>query len=84
VLPSLFASKERAQPWNVPRAAAAGAAVGLAAALFRTLGPLHAHGFHTAAVVETVGAVVGFALLCAVAALLRNLVARKLIWPDLH
>jgi hypothetical protein len=33
---------------------------------------------------EIAGAVLGFALLCAAATALRNFIARRLIWPDLH
>jgi hypothetical protein len=33
---------------------------------------------------EIAGAVLGFALLCAGATALRNFIARRLIWPELH
>ena len=82
---SLFQSSENAQAWNVVRAAAYGAGIGALAALFKTLGPLRATNAaasftHSAA--EIVGVAVVFALLCAGAAALRNLVARRLIWHD--
>jgi len=84
-LPSLYQSSENAQAWNVVRAAAYGAGLGALAALFRTLGPLHATGAaasfaHSAA--EIAGAAIVFGLLCAGAAALRNFLARRLVWHD--
>jgi len=79
MLPSLFRSEEEARPWSVPRAALYGAGVGLVAALVKTLGPLHAEPA-LSLVLEICVAVGAFALLCAGAALLRNLMAQQL--PD--
>ncbi len=79
-LPSLYLSSDKAREWSVARAAAYGAALGLAAGLLKTFGPLR-HG--TPDGLEVVGAILGFALLCAVAAALRNVIARRLIWPGL-
>jgi hypothetical protein len=81
VLPSLFASSGEAQPWGVVRAAGYGAGIGIAAAVLRLLGP--AAAAPPAHAVEILGAALGFALLCAAAAALRNFIARRLIWPDL-
>jgi predicted permease len=84
MLPSLFATGETARAWSVPRAAIYGAGIGALAALFRTLGPLHA-GDSAAARIAAIGAAaVALALVCAGAALARNLIARRLIWPDLR
>jgi hypothetical protein len=84
MLPSLFASEEKAQAWRVSRAAAYGAAVGVLAALFKIFGPLRTGGFEATPIWDIAAAVFGFALLCAGAALLRNALARRLIWPNLR
>ena len=84
MLPSLFASDENARAWSVSRAAAYGAAVGALAALFKTLGPFHAAGSMAARALEIGEAALVFALVCAAAAILRNVVARRLIWPKLR
>ena len=84
-LPSLFQSSENAQAWIVVHAAAYGAGLGALAALFKTLGPTRATAAAaslTHSAVEIVGAAVVFALLCAGAAALRNVVARRLVWHD--
>jgi hypothetical protein len=83
-LPSLFISGDGTRAWRTGRAAVYGAGIGAAAAFLKTLGPLrepHLAFFMTLA--EITGAAVGFALLCAGAAALRNVIARRLIWPDL-
>ncbi len=84
MLPSLFASEEKAQAWRVSRAAAYGAAVGALAAAFKIFGPLHTGGFGATPMLDIAAGVFGFALLCAGAALLRNALARRLIWPNLR
>jgi hypothetical protein len=84
-LPSLYHSSENDRAWSVVRAAACGAGIGALAALFKTLGPLRATNAATSfahGAAEIVGAAVVFALLCAAAAALRNLVARRLVWHD--
>lgn len=86
MLPSLYIPGDKARAWSVIRAAALGAGLGTLAALFRTLSPLHqamsnAPGWR---VVEIAAAALGFALLCAGAAALRNVIARHLIWPELQ
>lgn len=84
MLPSLFATEKTARAWSVSRAAIYGAAIGALAALFKTLGPLHAGGSAAARVLEIAGATLAFALICAGAALARNLIARRLVWPKLR
>lgn len=85
MLPSLYRSGEDARAWSVVHAAAYGAGIGALAALFKTLGPLHAANTAASlvgAAAEIVGVAVVFALLCAGAAALRNIVARRLVWHD--
>jgi hypothetical protein len=84
MLPSLFAAGERGHAWSVPRAAACGAVVGLVAALFKMLGPLHAAGSTTLSIAEIAGATLAFALLCAGGAVIRNMIARRYIWPRMR
>ena len=81
--PSLFAAGER-HAWSVPRAAAYGAAVGLVAAMFKMLGPLHTAGSTALSIEEIAGAMLAFALLCAGGALVRNAIARRYIWPGMR
>ena len=78
MLPSLFTSDENARPWSVPRAALYGAGIGLVAALIKIFGPFHAADRTLPVVLEIGVAVLAFAVLCAGAALLRNLLARRL------
>ncbi len=81
MLPSFFASGDNDRAWNVSRAAAVGATVGFVASAFRTFGPLRDAGSMFLRIVEIAGVTLAFALLCAGAALLRNVIARQLIWP---
>jgi hypothetical protein len=81
MLPSFHLSHDKARDWSVRRAALYGAALGLLGGLFKTVDPLH-QGSATGAL-EIIGATLGFAVLCAGAAALRNAVARRLIWPNL-
>jgi hypothetical protein len=78
MLPSLFRSEEGARPWNVPRAGLFGAGIGLVAALIKIFGPFHAAEQALPFALEVCVAVAVFALLCAGAALLRNLLAQRL------
>ena len=78
MLPSLFTSDENARPWSVPRAALYGAGVGLLAALIKLFGPFHAADRTLSVALEIAVAVFAFAVLCAGAALLRNLLTRRL------
>jgi hypothetical protein len=78
-LPSLYFSKEGERDWRVSRAAAYGACIGLAAALFKMLGPFGERTWAPARLLELSEAALAFALLCAAAALLRNMLARRFI-----
>jgi hypothetical protein len=80
MLPSLYTAPDSARAWSVARATAYGGAIGALAAMFKTFGPLHAGTPAIGSVLEIFGAALGFALLCAGAAALRNFVARRLIW----
>jgi hypothetical protein len=81
-LPSLYTASEGAHAWSVARAAAYGAAIGAFAAMFRIFGPLReGDGVPSiTSVLEIFGAALGFALLCAGAAALRNFIAHRVIW----
>jgi hypothetical protein len=81
MLPSFYVSDAKARQWSVARAALYGAALGIAAGLFKMFGPLHRA--NAVGVAELVGAAAGFAVLCAAVAALRNVIARRLIWPQL-
>jgi hypothetical protein len=89
-LPSLYISGEGTRAWSITRAASYGAVIGALAAVFKALAPLHAAttvgGSAAARLIanlpEIAGATFAFALLCASAAALRNLIARRLIWPE--
>jgi hypothetical protein len=78
-LPSLYRGKENAQDWRVMRAAAYGAGIGVAAALFKMLGPTGERISSPARFLEVTEAALAFALLCAAAALLRNMLARYFV-----
>ncbi len=70
------------QPWNTARATAFGAAIGFAAAAFKLLAPWSEPHSAAAIAEELVGAALAFALLCGVAAALRNFIARRLTSPE--
>ncbi len=75
------------RPWNTARAALYGALIGIAAAAVKSFAPFYEpaaapHGW-TAVAEEFAGAGLGFALLCGLAAALRNFIARRLISPEL-
>jgi hypothetical protein len=72
------------EPWNTTRATAYGAAIGLAAAAFKLLAPWGEPHSVSAMARELVGATLAFALLCGIAAALRNVIARRLIWPKIQ
>jgi hypothetical protein len=84
MLPSFYASARNERSWNVTRAALYGAAIGALAAVFKVFGPLHHVGSLAAHVLEIAAAAAAFAFLCASAALLRNFIARRLIWPQMR
>jgi len=79
-LPSLYVSAEKPREWSVAHGAACGAALGAAVGLLKTLGL--SHQAIATSIPEVAGAILGFALLCAGAAALRNAIAR-LIWPEM-
>jgi hypothetical protein len=81
-LPSLYVSGDKPRQWNIARAAAYGAALGAIAGLLKASAV--SHQAIATSVPEIAGAALGFALLCAGAASLRNFIARRLIWPELH
>jgi hypothetical protein len=81
-LPSLYVSGDKPREWSVTRAAAYGAVLGIIAGLFKTLGP--SHQAIATSVPEIAGVALCFALLCAGATALRNVIARRLIWPELR
>jgi hypothetical protein len=66
------------RPWNTIRATAYGAVIGLAAALVKSFAPWSAAHSAAAIAKELIGASLAFALLCGLAAALRNLVQRRL------
>ncbi len=71
-------------PWNTARAMLYGAVIGAVAAAFKLFAPWS--GPHSLSVIakELVGAALAFALLCGLAAALRNFIARRLIWPEIQ
>jgi uncharacterized membrane protein len=81
-LPSFYVSGDKPRAWSVVRAATYGAALGAVAGLFKMLGLTHQAA--ATSVTEIVGVTLAFALLCAGAAALRNVIARRLIWPELR
>src|SRR5581483_9080543 len=84
-LPSLYHSDESFRPWRVAHAAACGAGLGALAALFKMLAPLGASGGLSGRPVGFLGiaaVALCFAMLCAAAAMLRNFVARRLVWGE--
>jgi hypothetical protein len=81
-LPSLYLAADGARVWSVARAAAYGGAVGAVAALFKTFGPGREAGLGAGNFVEIAAAAFAFALLCSVAAILRNFIVRRLVSPQ--
>ncbi len=86
-LPSLYRSGDGFRPWRITHAAACGAALGALAALFKKLAPLGGTGagglsHRPAGIAEIAAVALAFALLCAGAALLRNFLARRLVWHE--
>jgi len=55
--------------------------VGALAAAFKSFGPMHQAAASAASAWEIAAAALAFALLCGGAAAVRNLIARRLIWP---
>ena len=67
-------------PWNTGHAMLYGAIIGAVAAGFRLLAPWGGPHSPLSIAEELVGAALTFALLCGVAAALRNFISRRLIW----
>jgi len=67
-------------PWNSGRAMFYGGIIGAVAAGFKLFAPWSAPHSLLAIAEELVGAALAFALLCGLAAALRNFIARRLIW----
>jgi hypothetical protein len=78
-LPSLYSGNEGAHDWRLTRAAAYGAGIGVMAALFKMLGPTGERISSPASFLEVVEAAFAFALLCAAAAFVRNMLARRFV-----
>ena len=83
-LPSLYLAADGARAWSVARAAAYGGAVGAVAALFKAFGPGREAGSGTTNLVEIAAVAFGFALLCSVAAIVRNFIVRRLVSPRMR
>ena len=66
------------RPWNTARATAYGGAIGLAAALVKSFAPWSDAPTGAAVAKELIGAALAFALLCGLAAALRNFILRRL------
>jgi hypothetical protein len=71
-------------PWNTARASLYGAAVGAVAAVFKLLAPWSVPHAPAAIAREIVGAALAFALLCGLAAALRNFIVRRLAGPEVR
>ncbi len=78
-LPSLYPGNDGAQDWRLTRAAAYGAGIGFAAALFRMLGPFGERISLPARFLDLAEAALAFALLCAGAAFVRNMLTRHFV-----
>jgi hypothetical protein len=75
----LHISGDSARPWSVTRGALYGAGIGAFAAVFRLIAPWHEPHTMLAMVWEIAVAAFAFALLCAIAAALRNYAASRLV-----
>ncbi len=73
-----------AASWNTGRATLYGALVGAIAAAFKLLAPWSEPHSVTVVAIELVGAALAFALLCGVAAALRNYIVRRLTGPEIQ
>jgi hypothetical protein len=71
-------------PWNSGRATLYGALIGAVAAAFKLLAPWSEPHSVTVVTTELVGAALAFALLCGVAAALRNFIVRRLLGPEIQ
>lgn len=82
LLPSFYRSQDADRPWNPAYAALCGAGIGAVAGLLKTVNPFRVAPPETLInhLIDIAVAALGFALLCAAAAALRNFIARHLIW----
>ena len=89
-LPSLYVCGDKTRAWSIARTAAYGAVLGALAGIFKALGPLREASplsgqpseKFLAGIPEIAGAALGFALLCAFATAVRNVMARRFVWRD--
>jgi hypothetical protein len=83
-LPSFYRSHDSARPWNLGYAALCGGGLGAVAGLLKTFNPFRPAPAEdlTDHLLDIAIAALGFALLCAAAAVLRNFIAARLIWHD--
>ncbi|MGC1235585.1 MAG: hypothetical protein WA838_13070, partial [Xanthobacteraceae bacterium] len=72
----------RMRAWNTMRATAYGGAIGLCAALVKSLAPWSDVQSTSAVAKELIGATLAFALLCGLAAALRNFILRRLMGSE--
>jgi hypothetical protein len=70
--------------WNTLRATVYGGAIGLAAAAIKSVAPWSDVQSGSAIVRELLGATLAFALLCGLAAALRNFIQRRITGSDLQ
>lgn len=84
-LPSFYRPDDSFRPWRVTHAAAFGAGLGALAALVKMLAPFGIAGGlsgRPGGVLGVAAVAFGFAVLCAAVALLRNFLARRLVWDE--
>jgi hypothetical protein len=72
------------RPWNTMRAIGYGGAIGLAAAALKLIAPWSESQSGLAIAKELIGAALAFALLCGIAAALRNFIRRRLFGPEIR
>ena len=72
------------RPWNTLRATAYGGAIGLTAGLFKSFAPWSNPQSGAAIAKELIGAMLAFALLCGLAAALRNFILRRITGREIH
>jgi hypothetical protein len=70
--------------WNTMRATAYGGAIGFVAALVKSFAPWSDGQSGSAVTKELIGATLAFALLCGLAAALRNFILRRLTRSEFH
>jgi hypothetical protein len=70
------------KPWNSARAMLYGAVIGGGAAAFKLMAPWSDPHSVAAIAKELIGAALAFALLCGLAAALRNFVVRRLVGTE--